>query len=166
MAIERTAEEKKYWWNYGKLGQELAEDDILDTSGSSLWLKKGFRLKKGWSLVDSHKPQIRFSNLDPVRHVDIIVATASKEIRAICEVKATSSASRHDFRVHGECALVLRRAREAGIPIDLAVVRLKVAPPKSIAAELGFNQYLDHLRGNPAEYSIEFHEDGQFEGSW
>ena len=57
------ADDKKYWWEYGKVGQELFE---ASEHMSTL-------LREGCRATDGHKPRIKFSNLEPVRHLDTVV---------------------------------------------------------------------------------------------
>lgn len=148
-----TPEERKYQWNYGKVGQFLFE---ASDQFKAL-------LDKTLKFTDGHKPKIEFSNLTRVRHVDTVVyVSKSKAIRTIIEVKTTTNARRHDFTCHGVCGEVLASARDAGIPTYLAVVRLKTKPPDSIITPKGCIEYTNLLREN-GEYSIELYTQDDFE---
>lgn len=150
----RLMEDEYYRWQYGQLGQELFE--------ASEHIKK--LLRKGLRFTDGHKPRMKFANLRQVLHLDTIIYEAkSKNICAICEVKATVNETKRDFKANGACGFVLQNARKAGIPIFLAVVRLKKYPPASIKAPAGLTKCRERLLKKPKEYRIEFYEYGQFE---
>lgn len=89
-------------------------------------------------------------------------------IRGICEVKTTTNLGRTEFEANGDCATVLARARQARIPLYLAIVRLISTPPQSILTRTeeratGLRDYFEYLRQHPSEYRIEFYQEDEFE---
>ncbi len=117
---------------------------------------------KGCEVIDGHQPAIHFANLESVQHLDwIVYESKTARIRAICEVKTTTNWNLRDFEAHGDCVKLMLQARDVGIPIFLAVVRLKNEAPKSIVGKL--RDYAIYLLNTLDEYRIEFYEDGNFE---
>ncbi len=69
---------KRYSWYMGKLGEKLFQ---ASNHMSTL-------LSEGCIFIDGHAPDIPFSNLDDVRHLDVLVyEPTTKRIRAIYEVR-------------------------------------------------------------------------------
>jgi hypothetical protein len=141
-------DEKKHRWLYGQIGQALFD--------ASNHVKK--LLGQGCKFTDGHEPRIKFSNLKPmmhphkrkpVMHLDtIIYETRSKRICSITEVKTTSNRFKMDFKSNGVCTPMLQQARAAGIPIFLAVVRVRQVPP---LGTLTVNCFKGTLQSNPGE---------------
>jgi hypothetical protein len=145
-------------------GREYAEK--VGELGVLLFLRSAHmaRLRpQGCAVLNGHKPRRKFANLDRVQHLDIIVYDPpSMTISAICEVKTVTDPSRKTFGANGACAEVMERAKKAGIPISLAIVRLKHLAPTSIQAPGGLQAHVRHLQTHPEGYSIEFYPNDAF----
>ena len=143
-----------YWWYYGEIGQKLVEQsEHIKTL-----------LKKGYKITDGHEPIIgRFSNLNRIQHLDIVIYDSKKNlIKGICEVKTTKNQSKKEFPSNGVCAPVMKQAERNRIPLFFAVVRLTNLLPTKIISEKGFKEVLAELLKDDSSYKIEFYKGKDF----
>jgi hypothetical protein len=149
---ERTREERVRWAQ-GQIAERLVVRSDLFRS----------LVPRGCKVFNGHKPEISFSNPQEVKHLDLVVVDLKTlAIRTICEVKSTTTRFR-EFRANGQCVEVMTRAQDAGIPIFLAIVRLRRALPDSTDTPESAKAYEQYLRENPHEYSIELYKQAEFE---
>ena len=154
--IDHLSDDEKslYWWNYGEIGQKLVEN----SDHIKALLKKDYEIMDGHELVKD-----KFSNLPVLAHLDIVIYDSKKNlVKGICEVKTTKNKSKMEFHSNGFCAIFMEHAKQNGIPLFFAVVRLNDLLPPEIIADKGLTEILEKLKKDGSFYKIEFYKDGEF----